>query len=161
MLENFSTQQEKINPACPTHGPAPHWLPIGRPDIPANLTCSTCKPPPSRAFVARWAISATNTTNTTGTPPGSQDRPSHARTPTSPTSEPRANTHHTRATLVACERIACHACRCRWINEVDGPAGLSYRCWSCKRDVPRAAFDAATMPRATEGPERATGVNLA
>lgn len=159
--KNFSTQIENKKfaneiPAatvCPTHPEQPTWLPIGSSDTAAHYRCSTCTPPPSRAFVQRWSNAPPNTT----TPSDTANAPSlvatqaHQRTQTPSRDIPLAQ-----PITIAYERPVCPHCACSWIMEVDQRAGRELLCWSCRRVVSENALsEAIAKPKAQRRTRRA------
>lgn len=130
-LENFSQSQPTNQPACSLHAGSPHWLPIAQPDTPANYRCATCSPPPARAFVALWADADHDSSSpaSTSAPTLVDDThaPPHALTPTPHTP--------TLPCIISYEQPICPTCHCRWLLEVDEPAGISLRCWTCRLSI--------------------------
>ena len=102
--------------SCPSHPVARHWLPIGRPDLPGNYLCGTCRPPSIPVMVERWHGEPGSTAARQSTSPGQPCQP-YQPCPT---------------VVINYERPICPACHCRWVMEVDLASGLAMRCWSCK-----------------------------
>jgi hypothetical protein len=121
---------------CNSHPVSPHWLPIGKPDDQTNYQCAKCKPPPAKAFVAKWHDH------------GAVDSRTHDHARAS-TIQEAAPAPHLAATspepsspiIVAYERAVCPACRCSWVVELDLRSGITLRCYTCKRELIQQQID--------------------
>lgn len=166
-VKNGLEKNQSNNPiqaaGCHMHAGSPHWLPIGQPDYPAGYRCATCTPPPSRAFVQRWAADDHATTDHAEALTLVDRLPAPPPSP-SPIPPPIAGPTHapphrpSPPCLISYERPMCPVCACRWLVEVDSHVGMTVRCWTCKRIISDAELsDQLSKPKPTHKTLRKQG----
>jgi hypothetical protein len=140
--QKFASSQIKNSQIfCHSHPGSPHWLPIGKSDEQANYQCAKCKPPPAKAFVAKWCD-----THVHGAGDHQDHGHGHAHTSTTQDAAPAPHLaapspESLSHIIVAYERAVCPACRSSWVVELDLRSGITLRCYTCKRELIQQQID--------------------